>query len=207
MEQRGERSLTHRIRRQDLEKLIATATGKRLPTCVLAGGRVLNLFTGELELADVALYGERIAYVGDLKNGGIQLPDSHRVIDVTDKVLVPGYIEPHAHPFQLYHPVTLAQDVLKRGTTTLINDNLLFFTRMDPEHWTRLLAELDRLPVKMLWWARLDAQSHLNEDSRYLFSGDRVAEELRRSSVVQAGELTDWISLLEEDENQSSLGE
>lgn len=203
MEQRGERSLTHRIRRQDLEKLIATATGKRLPTCVLAGGRVLNLFTGELELADVALYGERIAYVGDLKNGGIQLPDSHRVIDVTDKVLVPGYIEPHAHPFQLYHPVTLAQDVLKRGTTTLINDNLLFFTRMDPEHWTRLLAELDRLPVKMLWWARLDAQSHLNEDSRYLFSGDRVAEELRRSSVVQAGELTDWISLLEEDENQT----
>ncbi|MFD1396092.1 adenine deaminase C-terminal domain-containing protein [Kroppenstedtia eburnea] len=195
--------MTNRIRRQDLERLIQTATGKLLPTRVLVGGRVLNVFTGELELADVALCGERIAYVGDLKNGGLQLPDSRRIIDVTDKVLVPGYIEPHAHPFQLYHPVTLAAEVLKGGTTTLINDNLFFFTRMDPDHWSRLLEELDRLPVKMLWWARLDAQAHLSEESRFLFGGDRVSGELKRPSVVQAGELTDWTPLLEGEESRT----
>lgn len=195
--------MTNRIRYHHLDKLIRTATGKLLPTRVLMGGRVLNVFTGELERADVALCDERIAYVGDMKKGGLQLPDSRRIIDVTDKVLVPGYIEPHAHPFQLYHPVTLAAEVLGRGTTTLINDNLFFFTLLDPDEWSRLLEALDRLPVKMLWWARLDAQAHLDEDFRFLFGDDRVSGELKRPSVVQAGELTDWMPLLEGEENRT----
>ena len=195
--------MTNRIRYHHLDKLIRTATGKSLPTRVLMGGIVLNVFTGELERADVALCDERIAYVGDMKKGGLQLPDSRRIIDVTDKVLVPGYIEPHAHPFQLYHPVTLAAEVLGRGTTTLINDNLFFFTLLDPDEWSRLLEALDRLPVKMLWWARLDAQAHLDEDFRFLFGDDRVSGELKRPSVVQAGELTDWMPLLEGEENRT----
>ncbi len=46
------------------------------------------------------------------------------------KLLVPGYIEPHAHPFQLYNPHTLAAYASQFGTTTLINDNMLLFLQI-----------------------------------------------------------------------------
>ncbi|PTX50646.1 adenine deaminase [Melghirimyces profundicolus] len=190
------------IREQSLEPLIQTATGKRTPTRVLAGGDVFNVFTGDLERADVALCDNRIAYVGDLKQAGIQPANPASVIDVSGKVLVPGYIEPHAHPFLLYNPVTLAREVVKRGTTTLINDNLFFFSRMKMEEWSRLLRKLNKLPVKMFWWARLDAQARLPESREPLFDEERVMEELSRPAVLQAGELTDWVPLLEAEEKR-----
>lgn len=46
------------------------------------------------------------------------------IIDCEGKFLVPGYIEPHAHPFQLYNPEQLAIHAAQTGTTSLVNDNL-----------------------------------------------------------------------------------
>ena len=50
-----------------------------------------------------------------------------KLIDCTGQVLVPGYIEPHCHPFQLYNPHSLSNYASSFGTTTLINDNLYPF--------------------------------------------------------------------------------
>ncbi|PAF12744.1 hypothetical protein CHH61_24950, partial [Shouchella clausii] len=71
---------------------------------------------------------DRIVYVGD------NLPEytnQTEMIDCTNKVVVPGYIEPHAHPFQLYNPHTLAKYVSQTGTTTFIGDNLFFLLQYD----------------------------------------------------------------------------
>ncbi len=47
-------------------------------------------------------------------------------INCEGKYIVPGYIEPHTHPFQIYNPQTLAEYVSQFGTTTFVNDNLFF---------------------------------------------------------------------------------
>ncbi len=70
---------------------------------------------------------DRIVYVGPNKPKQL---NSCEVIDCTNQVLVPGYIEPHAHPFQLYNPQTLAEYAAQFGTTTLINDNLFLFYQL-----------------------------------------------------------------------------
>lgn len=49
------------------------------------------------------------------------------IVDCNGKFIVPGYIEPHAHPYQLYNPLSLAKHAAQFGTTTLINDNLTLF--------------------------------------------------------------------------------
>ena len=70
--------------------------------------------------ANIWIYEDRIVYVGD------KLPsliDGCEVVDCTDLLLVPGYIEPHTHPFHLYNPLSLAAYASQFGTTTLINDN------------------------------------------------------------------------------------
>lgn len=46
------------------------------------------------------------------------------LIDASGCTLVPGYIEPHAHPWNLDTPAALARHVLPLGTTTLFGDNL-----------------------------------------------------------------------------------
>jgi adenine deaminase len=181
-------------------QLVETAMGRRSPSLVLSGAEVLNVYTGRTERADVAVAGRWIAYVGDLEEARIRPGEDTRVLDVSGRVLVPGYIEVHAHPFQLYNPVTLAEHVLPLGTTVLISDNLFLFTRMEETAMLRLWEELSRLPVKYGWWARLDPQSHLPESLAHLFDDHRVRRVLHHPLVLQAGELSDWMPLLEGDE-------
>ena len=40
---------------------------------------------------------------------------------------MPGYIEPHTHPWCLYSPASLLEVAIPDGTTTLVYDNLFFY--------------------------------------------------------------------------------
>ncbi len=178
-----------------LSRVIEVAMGRAAPDLLLSGGRVLNVYTGRLEEADVAVAAGRIAYVGSLREAKIEPGDETCIIDVTGRVLVPGYIEPHAHPFQLYHPVTLTEKVLPLGTTAMICDNLFLFSRMETGQFLSLVEELSRLPVHLYWWARFDSQATLPNEAE-LFSRDRVRDLLSHPRVLQGGELTAWPALL-----------
>ncbi|RAL24354.1 adenine deaminase C-terminal domain-containing protein [Thermoflavimicrobium daqui] len=178
--------------------------GRKKPTRLIKGGTILNVYTGRLEKKDIALAGKRIAFIGNLKQSGLYLDSSIESLDLTGYTLVPGYIEPHAHPTQLYNPLTLAEKVLTLGTTTLINDNMTFFTMWNMEELLGLLDQLENYPVKQFWWARLDAQTYLNNQEKELFSTERVQKFLFHPLVIQAGELTDWLPLLMGDETMLS---
>ncbi|MBE3595920.1 MAG: adenine deaminase [Hydrogenibacillus sp.] len=157
----------------------------------LRGGTVLNVYTGEWLRAEVALHGRWIAYVGpEAPHHG----ETTEIVDVSDRVLVPGYIEPHAHPFQLYHPYTLADFALKHGTTVLIADNMVLFHALELEAWQAFMAAMSTHPVKLLWWARTTPQAHDQRlQARYTPSALKALA--ASPYVVQAGELTDFLPL------------
>jgi adenine deaminase len=190
-----------KLKADSLSRLIETSMGLRPPQKVLTGGQVLNVYTGRLENKDVALAEGRIAYIGSLEEGKVVAGSETEGIDISGCILVPGYIEPHAHPFQLYNPVTLAEKVLSTGTTTLISDNLHFFTGLEPSEQVELQKELAKLPVHYFWWARWDPQTFLGEDRKGLFSYERVKQAMALPNVLQGGELTDWVSLLNRDDS------
>ena len=121
--------------------------------------------------------------------------DNCEVIDCTDEVLVPGYIEPHAHPFHLYNPHSLADYASQFGTTTLINDNLLLFYNLKKRKRFLLLRELRHIPTSMYWWCRFDSQTEIN-DEEDIFSHSNVKSWLEHDAVLQGGELTGWPKLL-----------
>ena len=104
------------MRRIDrLRKLIRVARGEQAPDLVLKGGRVLNLFTGEIIRADVALSGGRIAGVGSY--------DGPAVIDAGGDFISPGFMDAHMHlESTLLAPPELARAVLSRGTTAIMAD-------------------------------------------------------------------------------------
>ncbi len=83
---------------------------------VLKGGRVFDLITGDLVETDVAICGDTIVGVFGSYSG-------KREIDVSGKVLVPGFIDTHLHvESSLVTPHEFDRCVGPRGVTTAICD-------------------------------------------------------------------------------------
>ena len=86
----------------------------------LVGATIADVYTGTWVAANVEFEDGVITYVGPRE-------PACTAIDVAGKVLVPGYIEPHTHPWCLYSPTSLLEVAVPDGTTTLVYDNLFFF--------------------------------------------------------------------------------
>src|SRR3954470_14446777 len=151
----------------------------RLP---LAGGTVADVYTGTWIEANVEIEGETIAYVGPREPTG-------EILDVSGKVITPGYIEPHTHPWCLYSPASLLEVAVPDGTTTLVYDNLFFFLAHGVEGLRAIVEQMNAAPAHVKWVARIAAQTALAEDA---FDPALVAELLAWPEVVASGEITNW---------------
>ena len=81
---------------------------------VLTGGRVANVYTGEWQETDVALFDGIIVGLGDYPGPRV---------DVTGRYLLPGFIDGHLHvESSMLTPRELARALLPLGTTTVVAD-------------------------------------------------------------------------------------
>ncbi|KGP71320.1 adenine deaminase C-terminal domain-containing protein [Pontibacillus yanchengensis] len=186
----------YRWRNRQLREHVAVVDGHVLPTIVLTNATYLNVYMKRWMQAHIWIYEDRIVYVGD------KLPeqnDTTEFVDCSDQYLVPGYIEPHVHPFQLYNPHRLAQYASQTGTTTLINDNLVLLFLLETKKAFSLLEDLNELPVSLYWWSRFDSQSALQDEDTFI-KEEQVLQWLDHDAVLQGGELTSWPSVLKDDD-------
>lgn len=186
----------YRWKNKHLREHVAVLDGERPPNLLLKNATYLNQAIRKWVKANIWIYDDRIVYVGE------NLPenlDRCEVVDCQNQVLVPGYIEPHVHPFQLYNPHTLSRYASFYGTTTLINDNMVIFLQLEKKKAFSLLKELRNIPATMYWWCRFDSQSEiLNEEM--VFSHGEIKSWLEHDAVLQGGELTGWPKLLAGDD-------
>ena len=171
--------------RRRLTAVARAVTGADL---YLRGGSVLNVYTGEIQPAGVAIKGERIAYVGGRDD---MVRETTRVLDVGGRVLVPGYIEPHAHPATLVTPATLARHVLPLGTTAIVGDTLQFWEVGGPRALDTVIRALARSPLAFYWMLRVQGQSQ-SPDEAQRFPMPALARAIRHPAVVAVGEVTRW---------------
>lgn len=96
--------------------MLAVARGDRPADLVLRGGRVVNVFSGEIEEAEIALAGDLIVGVG----AGYA---AHETIDLGGAFVAPGLIDAHVHiESSLCTPAQFAQAVVPHGVTTAVTD-------------------------------------------------------------------------------------
>ncbi|MGN5651177.1 adenine deaminase C-terminal domain-containing protein [Bacillus sp. Brlt_9] len=181
---------------EQLREHVEVIDGTRSPHIVLRNATYLNTYMREWVQANIWIYDDRIIYVGEKLPAQLQ---ECEVIDCDGKYVVPGYIEPHAHPYQLYNPETLANYAMQFGTTTFINDNLTLFFTLQREEAFRLLDEFEKIPASMYWWCRFDGQTEL-QNGESLFNREEIIEWLKHKAVLQGGELTAWPKLLHGDD-------
>lgn len=118
---------------------------------------------------------------------------ARRIIDVTGRVLVPGYIEPHTH-IVMANPVEFAAAVLPHGTTTVLADALPLQILARPERLPGLLSDLGTLPVTLRWLIRLHPPAFSDEDR---FTLERLQPLWRHPAVAAVGEVTRWTDVLD----------
>jgi len=97
-------------------RLLAVARGDEPADLLFTGGRVLNVFTGEVEEVEVAVAGDRIAGLGSGYRG-------REVVDLHGGYLLPGLVDAHVHiESSMATPLEFARAVVPRGTTTVLAD-------------------------------------------------------------------------------------
>ncbi|MDQ1147957.1 adenine deaminase [Bacillus sp. SORGH_AS 510] len=187
----------YRWKNKNLRMHVSVLDGKTSPTILLKNALYLNQTFRQWMRGNIWIYDDRIVYVGENLPGHID--EKCETIDCTNEILVPGYIEPHAHPFQLYNPLTFAAYASQFGTTTLINDNMALILNLKKKEAFSLLRDLRSIPSTMFWWCRFDSQTEiLNEEEK--FSHSNIKSWLEHDAVLQGGELTGWPKLLDGDD-------
>ena len=91
---------------------------KRQPDIIIKNGTIVD-GTGDLPyFADIAIIGDKIDYIGDLR--GVSAP---LVIDAHHKYVTPGFIDPHTHSDQSIWANPRAESAVRQGVTTEVVGN------------------------------------------------------------------------------------
>ncbi len=186
----------YRWKNKHIYEQISVLDGKLSPTILLKNANYLNQVFRQWMKANIWIYKDRIIYVGE------RMPENItdcEIIDCEGLYLVPGYIEPHAHPFQLYNPLSLAKYASQFGTTALINDNIVLLLNLEREKAFSFIGEMSTIPSCMYWWCRFDGQTEI-EGEEIIFSNADIKAWLDHDAVIQGGELTGWPKLIKGDD-------
>ncbi len=164
---------------------MAVARGDEPADLVLAGGRVLSVFTKEWLDVDVAI---KDGYVV-----GLGRYEGRERIDVSGKYVTPGFIDAHMHIESSKLTVDeFAQAVLPHGTTTVVADphEIANVLGTDGIHW--LLDSCEDLPLDVYVMASSCVPASRFESPRRPFTTGDIESLLRRHRTIGVAEMMNF---------------
>jgi len=178
----------------NLAELILVAKGETPADLLLKNARIINTFVGEIEQGDVAIYGDRIAGVGDYDK-------AKEIIDLQDGFLAPGLINGHTHiESSMLHPARYAQAVVPRGTLAVVTD-LHEIANVCGSRGIRFVTDwARRLPLDMLFMAPSCVPATPLETSGAKISSREVKRILAHPKIIGLGEMMNFPGVVSGDE-------
>lgn len=96
-------------------QLVRVARGEVPADLLLTNGQIVNVFTGELQTGNVAIWKDRIVGIGDYQ--------AKEVLDLKNAYLSPGLMDAHMHvESSMVTPEEFARAAVPRGTTSVFAD-------------------------------------------------------------------------------------
>jgi len=178
----------------NLKELISVARGEIPADLLLKNARIVNTFIGEIEQADVAIYGDRIAGIGDYDK-------AKEIVDLQGRFLAPGLINGHTHiESSMLHPVRYAQAVVPRGTLAVVTD-LHEIANVCGSKGIKFVTDLARkLPLDMLFMAPSCVPATHLETSGARISSKEVKKILAHPKIIGLGEMMNFPGVVSGDE-------
>ena len=162
---------------------VVAARGTGPADVLLAGGKVVNVFTEELIEANVAIVDGRIAAVGNYAN-------ATKFIDCRDKIIAPSFIDPHIHveSSMVWLP-EFAKAIVPHGTGAVVTDpheiaNVAGLPGIDA-----IRSASSDLPLHVRFTAPSCVPASAWESPGARFGSDQIAEMLAWPETVGLGEL------------------
>lgn len=99
----------------DFKKMMDIAAGRKKASLVLKQGTIVNVFTEQTEVADIAIEDGYIAGIGEYE--GVE------TVNMKGRYICPGFIDGHIHlESSMVSPPEFEKAVLPHGTTAVITD-------------------------------------------------------------------------------------
>lgn len=126
----------------EIEKLIAAARGEEPADLLLKNARLVNVLSGEIHAADVAVAGGQVLGWGAY--------EAREVVDVEGRFLCPGFLDAHVHlESAMVRPAEFARAVVPRGTTGVFTDPHEIANVLGLEGVRYMLQASEGLPLRV----------------------------------------------------------
>jgi adenine deaminase len=176
------------------DDLISVARGRLVADLVLANARVINVFTGEIERGDVAVYKGFIAGVGDYG-------EAKEIVDLDGKYLAPGLINGHTHlESSMLDVDQYARAVLPRGTLAIVTDLHEIANVCGMEGIRHVLKKARRLPLELFLMAPSCVPATGLDTPGAAITPADMRRLLRWKGVLGLGEVMDCSGVLDGDD-------
>ena len=178
--------------------LNAVAMGENKADIVLKNCRLVNVYSREIiPQIQVAIKKDRIAYVG--KDASHTVGDKTEVIDLQDKYITPGFVDPHTHIDQYVLPSELAKKSLLTGTTTLFSDPIDVVSVCGYKGFKEFVKMTQTLPIRVYHVI----PGGLPVDRKFSHSRTLTKKEEKKGlnikNVVGLGEVFSWTKVTTRD--------
>ena len=169
-----------------LSKLISVARGDTPADLLLKNAKIINTFAGITEEGNVAIYGDRIAGIGNYQK-------AKEIINLKGRYLAPGLINGHTHiESSMLHPAQYAQAVVTRGTSTVITD-LHEITNVAGFDGIKFVLDwAQKLPLDMFFMAPSCVPATHMETSGAKITAADIKRALKLPNVIGLGEMMNF---------------
>ncbi len=172
-----------------LETLIAVARGEQPADLLLKNAQLVNVLSGEIHPADIAIGGGRVVGLGDYP--------AHGTIDLDGKFVCPGFLDAHVHlESSMVQPAEFARAVVPRGTTAVICDPHEIANVLGVDGVRYLLDASAGLPLSVYAMApSCVPATHLETAGAELTAAD-IADLLNHERVLGLAEMMNYPGVL-----------
>ncbi|MHC1579489.1 MAG: adenine deaminase [Candidatus Alkanophagales archaeon] len=174
-------------------RLIDVALGRERADLVIKGVSVVNVVSGEIYEADIAVCGGRIAGLGEYSG--------REEVDARGLYAVPGLIDGHTHiEMSMLSVSEFARVVVPRGTTAVVADPHEIANVLGVEGVRLLLEEAGRTPLKVFCMAPSCVPATPLETAGAEIGVAEIRELLRIDGVLGVAEMMNFPGVLSKDE-------
>ena len=178
--------------KDSLKRLIDVANGKKKAELVIKNGSIVDVCSGKVFKADLAIAEGYIAGFGEY--------EGEKEIDIEEKYISPGLMDAHIHIESSYcTPEEFGRMVVPHGTTTVIADphEIVNVCGINGFHYMQNAAKNTCLSVKYMMPSCVPATSM--EDAGCIILAKDMKEDIVSESVPGLGEFMDYNAIIQND--------
>ena len=172
------------------KSIMKKARGDQKASLVLKNGRIINVYSGEIEELDIAIEDGKIIGIGTYN--GI------KEIDLKQMYVAPGLIDGHVHiESSMLTPPQFAKIVLPKGTTTIIADPHEIANVSGVPGIEFMLKSSEHIPLSVYMMIPSCVPATIDENAGAMITAHDIKKLKKHPRVLGLGEVMDYPSVIQ----------